>query len=130
MSPCSTSLLRIQLYSPAIGTADEPSGAMEAGMSTNSNSQSRLAAIADTHSRVVNWRESAALKIRPSTASGLSSARRTNSAALGDAPREAMPSPPACTIHRDRKGVVEGKRVAVRVDSGGRRNYKQKNKNT
>src|SRR3546814_809036 len=28
--------------------------------------------------------------------------------------------------HRDRKSVVEGKRVLVRVDSGGRRNFKKK----
>src|SRR3546814_15524263 len=92
MSPCSTSLLRIQLYSPAIGTADEPNGAMEAGMSTNSTSQSRLAAIADTHSRVVNWRESAALNIRPPAASGLSRPPRPNSRGVGNAPSDEIPT--------------------------------------
>src|SRR3546814_15600036 len=32
-------------------------------------------------------------------------------------------------LRRDRKSVVEGKRVSVRVDLGGRRSIKKKNKN-
>src|SRR3546814_16040606 len=36
----------------------------------------------------------------------------------------------AIAARRDRKSVVEGKSVSVRVDIGGRRNIKKKNKNT
>src|SRR3546814_18469251 len=56
-----------------------------------------------------------------------------NAATGGTAPRRPatrarrVPSTPSPT-ERDRKSVVQGKRVSVRVDLGGRRNIKKKNK--
>src|SRR3546814_12320725 len=44
-----------------------------------------------------------------------------------DAESEGLESLP---VERDRKSGVEGKRVSVRVDLGGRRNIKQKRNNT
>src|SRR3546814_13377967 len=39
----------------------------------------------------------------------------------------AAPRPESCPKDRDRKSVVEGKGVSVRVDIGGRRSIKKKN---
>src|SRR3546814_15852236 len=59
---------------------------------------------------------------RPPLPPSTSSARSARPATPSPAPDRSRPSAPATSS--DRKNVVEGKRVAVRVDLGGRRHIK------